>query len=312
MAYLVTGGAGFIGSHLVDALVAKKNEVIVVDDFSSGKKKNLSRHKNSKHLIVYKRSVRDNLKDVFQNSIHTIFHFAALSKVPYSLAHPLKTHQVNGEGTVNILEMARMFKVKRVVFASSSSVYGEQGNALLKENMPLHPLSPYALQKLIGEEYCKLYYTIYGVETIILRYFNVFGPRQNPEGVYGFLIPKFITLISKHKMPTIYGDGTQTRDFIYIDDAVEATLKATFSNDPRIFGAPLNVGLGKNISVNEIANAVAQLAGKGAIKPHHAAARKEPKHTLADISNIKRILGWKPKTPFVKGLKETYAFFNHL
>lgn len=311
MAYLVTGGAGFIGSHLVDALAAKKNKVIVVDDFSSGKETNLSRHKNSKHLVVYKRSVCDNLKEIFQNNIHTVFHFAALSKVAYSLVHPLKTHQANVEGTVNILEMARTFKVKRVVFASSSSVYGDAQRLPMKETTQPRPLSPYALQKLIGEEYCKLYCTLYGVQTIILRYFNVFGPRQNPEGAYGFLIPKFIALISKQKIPTVYGNGTQSRDFIYIDDVIEATLKAASSSNPLLWATPLNVGSGENVSVNDAAKAIAQFAEKKTIKPHYAPWRNEPRHTLADISKIRRMLGWKPKTPFKEGLRKTYTFYSH-
>lgn len=308
MEYLVSGGAGFIGSHLVDKLIERGDSVTVIDDFSSGKKENLSHHKRNKKLHIYKKNICSNLTSIFKKRrFDAVFHFAALSRVQYSIQYPVKTHKVNVEGTLNILSLCKEFKVKKIIFPSSSSVYGEQKIAS-KEKIKSRPLSPYALQKLICEYYCNLFHTLYGLDAVILRYFNVFGPRQNPEGEYGFLIPKFIKLLNAGERPTIYGDGFQTRDFIYISDAVEATLLAENISRGNVTGKILNVGSGKGTSVNEVANAIIELSNKK-ITPFFKPPRNEPKHTLANISKIRKELRWEPKISFREGLKNTYQYF---
>lgn len=308
MEYLVSGGAGFIGSHLVDKLIERGDSVTVIDDFSSGKEENLSCHKRNKKLFIYRKNICSNLTSIFKKKrFDVVFHFAALSRVQYSIQYPVKTHKVNVEGTLNILSLCKEFKVKKIIFPSSSSVYGEQKIAS-KEKIKSRPLSPYALQKLICEYYCNLFHALYGLDTVVLRYFNVFGPRQNTEGEYGFLIPKFIKLLHAGERPIIYGDGFQTRDFIYISDAVTATLLAENISRGNVTGKILNVGSGKGTSVNEVANAIIELSNKK-ITPLFKPPRNEPKHTLANISKIRKELRWEPKMSFREGLKNTYQYF---
>lgn len=310
MAYLVTGGAGFIGSHLVDALLDEGQRVIVIDDFSFGKEENLANHKNNKNLLIWRKNICDDLTGVFkEKKIKVVFHLAALSRVQFSIQNPRETHNVNVNGTLNLLSMCEKFKVKRIIFASSSSIYGDREGTPLREDMVANPTSPYALQKLIGEEYCRLFHTLYGLETISLRYFNVFGPRQDPEGDYGFLIPKFSTLINKNMRPPINGDGKQTRDFVYISDTVEATVAAANSENENCLGQTFNIGSGKNISVNEVTKRIIKLSTKS-IEPMYGPPVREPKQTLADISKIKDLLGWEPEISFDEGLKKTYEYFS--
>ena len=205
MKYLVTGGAGFIGSNLVDRLLELEHKVVVIDDFSLGKKENLREHKN---LVVHKRSICDNLYNIFSvEKFDGVFHVAALPRVQFSIKNPIETNNVNVNGTLNLLDECRYFGVKRFVFSSSSSIYGDQDRLPLVETMNPNPMSPYAIQKITGEYYCKSFNSSPGLETISLRYFNVFGARQDPSGDYACLIPKFISLINKNIQPTINGDG---------------------------------------------------------------------------------------------------------
>jgi len=304
---LVTGGAGFIGSHLVDRLLKLGHEVIVIDDFSSGKKENLEHHKNNSNLKIFAKNICDkNIEDLFKNVL-VVFHVAAIPRVQFSIEFPEKTNEVNVTGILNILELAKKAGVKRFVYSASSSAYGNQEKLLLIESMNPNPLSPYALQKLVGEYYCKLYNLLFGIETISLRYFNVYGSRQDPSGEYACLIPKSINLALQEKSPEIYGDGEQTRDFTYVKDVVEANILAATTNNEKSFGEIFNVGNNNNLSVNQV---VKIIIGDRNIKPKYKPPVVEPKNTLADISKIKNFLGWTPKFNFEEGVKETIDWFK--
>jgi len=308
--YLVTGGAGFIGSHLVDKLLERGHSVAVIDNFSLGKRENLSQHQDNGQLVVYPKNICADLTEVFESGeIGAVLHLAALPRVQFSVKNPLPTHQANVNGTLNLLESCRRFGIKRFVFSSSSSVYGSRKMLPLREEMFPHPISPYAVQKLVGEQYCRLYHGLYGLETICLRYFNVFGPRQSPQGDYAGLIPKFIKLIGQNLCPTINGDGEQTRDFTFVSGVVEANLLAADTPDPACFGEVFNVGTGQNISVNQVASNLLSLSGKK-MEALHGPAILEPKNSLADVSKIQNYLGWNPKVSFESGLEKTYEYFT--
>jgi len=304
---LVTGGAGFIGSHLVDRLLKLGHEVIVIDDFSSGKKENLEHHKNNSNLKIFAKNICDkNIEDLFKNVL-VVFHVAAIPRVQFSIEFPEKTNEANVTGILNVLELAKKAGVKRFVYSASSSAYGNQEKLLLIESMNPNPMSPYALQKLVGEYYCKLYNLLFGIETISLRYFNVYGSRQDPSGEYACLIPKSINLALQEKSPEIYGDGEQTRDFTYVKDIVEANILAATTNNEKSFGEIFNVGNNNNLSVNQV---VKIIIGDRNIKPKYKPPVVEPKNTLADISKIKNFLGWTPKFNFEEGVKETIDWFK--
>lgn len=310
MNIIVTGGAGFIGSHLVDELLKQDNKVIVIDDFSLGKEGNLQHHKNNKNLIVYKESIYNNLDNIFKKEKpELVFHVAAIPRVQFSIKYPEKTHNANVNGTLNLLLACQKFNVRRFIFSSSSSIYGDQPTLPLVETMQPNPMSPYALHKLIGEYYCKLFNSIHKVETISLRYFNVYGPRQSPEGGYACLIPKFIKLITQNTQPVINGDGTQTRDFTHVSDVVKANILASEIKNKECLGQTFNIGNNNNISVNKVTKEIIRLSGK-AIEPIHGPPVIEPKHTLANNNKAKKLLGWTPDKTFKQGLKETFEFFN--
>ena len=307
--YLVTGGAGFIGSQLVDKLLSQRHQVIVIDDFSLGKKENLAEHRRNKNLVVYRKSICQDLTGIFKKEKPTvIFHLAALPRVQFSIAEPTKTHQANVNGTLNLLETAKKFNLKRFVFSSSSSVYGDQTKMPLEEAMEPNPISPYALHKLISENYARLYHLLYDLETISLRYFNVFGPRQDSKGDYACLIPRFIKLINQGKRPTINGHGRQTRDFTFVDDVIEANLLAAQTENKDCFGQVFNIGASRNNSVNQVTKEILKLAKKK-IRPIHGPAVVEPKNSLADIEKAKKMLSWQPQVSFKKGLQKTYRYF---
>jgi len=304
--YLVTGGAGFIGSHLVDRLLKDGHEVVVIDDFSLGKKENLTSHKN---LVVYKKSICENLDKFFSsNRFDAVFHLAALPRVQFSIAYPRESHEANINGTLNLLLATRDHGVKRFIYSSSSSVYGDQKKLPLVETMMPDPMSPYAFQKLAGEYYCRLFAKLYGLETISLRYFNVYGPRQNPDGAYAGQIPKFFSKLLAGETPVINGDGTQTRDNTFVSDVVEANLASLGGSTPQ-WGESFNIGGGHNHSVNETTRQILKLTGSK-IKPKHGPAVIEPRDTLANVSKAKKILGWTPKTRYEDGLALTYEYFT--
>ena len=302
MKCLVTGGAGFIGSHLVEELLSLNHQVTVIDDLSLGKESNLKKNKN---LKFHKETIlNQNIKDIIQGH-DVIFHLAALPRVQFSIQNPILTNEVNIKGTLNLLEAAKQAKIKRFIFTSSSSVYGNQDKLPLVETMAPNPMSPYALHKLVGEYYCKLYNLIHGMETISLRYFNVYGPRQDPSGGYACLVPKFINMIINNKQPIINGNGNQTRDFTYVKDVVNANIKAALTNNKEAFNQSFNIGASNNISVNQVTDLIVKLA-KSKVKPIHGPSVIEPKDTKADIQKAKKLLNWQPETSFEKGLKLTY------
>jgi nucleoside-diphosphate-sugar epimerase len=303
---LVTGGAGFIGSHVVDRLLGLGQEVIVIDNLSSGKEDNLQQHKNNPSFHIYVKDICGKDIEKLFAGVSTVFHIAAIPRVQFSIRFPEETNRVNIAGTLNVLQLAKKAGVRRFIYSGSSSAYGNQTTLPLTESMTPNPMSPYALQKLVGEYYCQLYNLLFSMETISLRYFNVYGPRQDPSGGYACLIPKTIHLVQQGNSPEIYGDGEQTRDFTYVKDVVEANILAAFSLNKKSFGEVLNVGGGNNISVNRVVNYV--INGKN-IKPKYNPPVIEPKNTLAGIQKIKDILCWESKFSFEEGLKETMDWY---
>lgn len=311
MKYLVTGGAGFIGSHLVDALLEKGDEVTAIDNLSTGKN-NIFHQLNNPKLKFYQKDIRDNLSEIFNNEKpNIIVHLAANPNVQYSIQNPEETHDINVNGTVNILEMARKSDVKRLVFICSSAIYGEQTENSIHEALTPKPISPYGLHKLLGEHYSKLYNFLYNLPIISLRPFTVFGPRQNTNSPYGAVIARFSSLISKDQQPTIHGDGNQTRDFVFVSDVVDAIIKSAETQNPECFGEHFNLGSGKSVSINDMTKLLIKLSGKS-IAPIYGPAMIEPKHTLANILKISNHLAWTPKVSFEEGLKKTYDYFAKL
>ncbi len=312
MKCLVTGGAGFIGSHLAERLLSRGYEVTAIDDLSTGKEKNLAACFNHKHFTFAKKNIKDNLENLFKREkFDWVFHLAAKPRVQYSIDYPQETHDNNINGTLNLLLLSRKYQIKRFIFSSSSSVYGDQTTLPLTETMGLSPISPYALQKMTGEFYCRLFTLIYKLETVSLRYFNVYGPRQNPDGDYSNLIPKFIRLIKSGESPKIYGNGKQTRDFTYVSDVVRANILAATSRNKKVLGNYFNIGGGKNYSVNEVTKKILESLGS-AIKPVHGPAVIEPKNTLADIRKAEILLKWKPEVSFEEGINLTCQYFCNL
>ena len=285
MKYIVTGGAGFIGSNLVDTLIDEGHEVIVIDNFSTGKQENV----NSKaELFILDISHKDSIskiKEVMQEA-DTVFHLAALARVQPSIENPHEFNKVNVNGTLHVLTSAKEAGVRRVVYSASSSAYGDATIFPTPEDHPTDPLSPYGLQKLIGEQYCRVFYHCYGLETVSLRYFNVFGERQSLDGAYKLVMGIFADQRLKGKPLTITGDGEQRRDFTYVGDVVKANILASSSSLVGK-GESINIGNGDNRSVNEIANLI------GGPK-EYIEKRLEPEQTLADNAKAKKLLGWQP------------------
>jgi nucleoside-diphosphate-sugar epimerase len=304
--FLVTGGAGFIGSHIVDALIRNGDKVKVLDDFSSGKEANLAGALHKIELI--RGDIRDKgLVKKAVSSVDYILHQAALRSVPKSMGQPHLYNDVNITGTLNILEVSRDAKVKRVIFASSSSIYGEIDKLPEKEDFYPQLISPYALTKLAGEYYCRMFSIVYGLGTVSLRYFNVFGPRQSLENEYAVVIPKFITCVLKDEPPPVHGDGRQTRDFTYVENVVQANLRALTAENAS--GGVFNIACAKAYSVLDIVTFVNKILKKS-IKPAFTPKRPgDVRDTLADISKAKGILGYSPKIGFEEGLRRTVAYF---
>ena len=309
MRILVTGGAGFIGSHIVDGLLKEKHEVIVLDNFFTGKKDNITHVKNK--IKIVEGDVRDiELLKKISKDVDAILHQAAMRSVPVSLANAPLFNEVNITGMYNILETARTNGIKRVIAASSSSVYGTIKTLPLKEEDAASALrtSPYAITKFSAEDYCNCFNYLYGIETASLRYFNVFGPRQDPTSQYATVIPKFILAINKEEQPTIYGHGDQRLDFTYVENIVNANILALTAKD--IAGQAINVGNGKNTSVNEMFQKVCELLKKKT-EPKKAPFRfkGEDRNTLADLTKAKKLLGYTSKISFEEGLKKTVKWF---
>jgi nucleoside-diphosphate-sugar epimerase len=307
MKLLVTGGAGFIGSHIVERLVKEGFEVRVLDNFSTGHRENLAAIAAQIELV--EGDIRD-FPAVCQavRSCDVIFHEAALCSVARSVEKPQDTNAVNIDGTLNVLLAARDEGVKRVVCASSSSVYGDTPALPKKETQTPAPASPYAVTKLTGELYCRTFFQLFGLETFSLRYFNVFGPRQDPNSQYSAVIPRFISALLKGKPPVIEGDGQQSRDFSYIDNVVEANLLAMKAQAG--FGDAFNVACGRSMTVLQLADHLTQLLGV-AIQPVHVQPRSgDVRHSLADISKAESILSYRPRVDSITGLKYTVDWYR--
>ena len=299
MRILVTGGAGFIGSHLVDRLIKENHKVIVIDNLTTGKEENINPQAEFYNLDIYD---FEKIKPLFEK-IDFVFHLAAIPQILVSIKDPVETSKVNILGTINVFKAAIEAKVKRVIFASSSSVYGNQEKLPLKENMRPNPVNPYALQKLVGEQFAKLFTKLYGIPIISLRYFNVYGPRININSDYSSVIGKFLKQKAEGKPLTIFGNGEQTRDFCYIDDVVDATIKAMKSKKLK-GGEVINIGSGKSYSINYLADLI------GGKRKYLAPREGDVKHTQADITLAKKLLTWQPKVSFEEGLRRVKEWFK--
>jgi len=309
--YLVTGVAGFIGSSIARELVSRGETVRGLDDFSTGKRENLEEMKG--RLDFHEVSLLNPAGlTTACKGIDYVIHQAALPSVPKSVADPKLTNSVNVEGTLNLLVAARDAKVKRVVYAASSSAYGESETLPKREDMVPHPISPYAVQKLTGEHYMQAFSKVYGLESVSLRYFNIFGPRQDANSQYSAVLAKFITMMQKGESPTIYGDGEQSRDFTFVANAVQANLRACAAPAAEVSGKVFNIATGRRFSLNQTYAMLQEITGfKGA--PKFAPARMgDVKHSLADISLAQKHLGYSADVSFEEGLRRTAEWYKQI
>ena len=305
---VVTGGAGFIGSNLSRALLCEGCDVTVVDNLSTGKELNLA--DMTKDLKFVKGDVRDRdqMERLFRG-VEIVFHQAALASVARSVENPWESNDHNINGTLSVLLAARAAGVQRVVYAASSSAYGNTETLPKVESMQAIPLSPYAITKYVGELYCQVFFQVYGLETVALRYFNVFGPRQDPHSEYAAVIPRFIQALQRGDPPVVYGDGEQTRDFTYVENAVAANIRAAMAPTSAAAGKVFNVGCGQRISLNDLLGELQKVMGV-AISPVHAPARAgDVRDSLADITLARQNLGYEPRVEFLEGLRRTVAWF---
>ena len=304
--YLVTGGAGFIGSHLAEALVGRGEKVRVVDNLSTGKQANLSHLPRVEFL-------EGDLADIdvarlAVAGIDYVLHQAAIPSVPRSVKDPITSNRSNIDATLNVLVASRDAGVRRLVYAGSSSAYGDTPTLPKHEGMPPHPLSPYALQKLVGEQYAEMFTELYGFETVTIRYFNVFGPRQDPSSPYSGVISLFISALVEGRKPTIYGDGEQSRDFTYVANVVDGVLRACRA--PGVAGHSINVATSRRVTLNELFATVKELVGAD-VDPLYAEPRPgDVRHSQADISLARRALGYEPTVSFEEGLRLTLEWYR--
>ncbi len=312
--YLVTGGAGFIGSHIVEALIRRGDRVAVIDDYSTGRRSNLEEVAARRSAGVpppelFEGDIRDGVlvRRALRDVTH-VLHQAALPSVQRSVEDPMPSHEVNATATLGLLLAARDARVRRFVYASSSSAYGDTPTLPKVESMPPAPLSPYAVSKLAGESYCRIATALYGLETVSLRYFNIFGPRQDPNSQYAAVIPNFVTAALDGRPPTIYGDGLQSRDFTYVENAVAANLLAC--DAPAAAGGAYNIACGASATLLDVIRLLSEIAGRP-ITPTHAPPRAgDVKHSLASIDAARRDLGFKPGIGLEEGLRLTVAWFR--
>lgn len=304
---LVTGGAGFIGSHLVDHLLGLGHDVVVLDDLATGMESNLARHQGKVKLI--QGCVADPVAvELAMRGVHAVFHLAAIASVHASVENPLRTHEVGTTGTLIVLDRALKAGVKRVVFAGSSSAYGRPEESIQKETTQLEPLSPYAASKLAGEMYCKAFAHSYPIETVIMRFFNVFGPRQRPDSPYSGVIALFAKALKDGRTPTIFGDGQQTRDFVYVTDVVRCLYAA--SQKPGVSGEVFHVGTGKSTNLWQLIEALNQALGLD-VTPNVGPARPgDVRHSCANIEKSRSVLDWHPQVSFADGLKSTLDWMS--
>lgn len=305
---LVTGGAGFIGSNMVRFLLEKGEQVRVLDNFETGKHENLVEIKSDIELI--EGDIRDmTTASKAVEGVDVVYHLAALGSVPRSIKDPATTHDVNVTGIFNMLLASQQGQVKRFVFASSSSVYGESEVLPQHEELPYSPISPYAASKAIGEVYCQTFYKTYGLQTICLRYYNVFGPRQDPASQYAAAIPLFVSALLKDKPPTIFDDGEQSRGFTYIDNVMDANWKA--ANTDETHGEAINISTENAVTVNTVVDQIRKLLGKEHIKPIYTELREgDIKYSLADVRKAKEVIGYAPTVTFEEGIARAIDWYK--
>ena len=304
MKFLVTGGAGFIGSHIVEALIQNDHDVVIFDNLSSGTLENIRPFLKEKKAVFVQGDITD-LSQLLKITLDVdgIFHEAAIASVQQSVKDPLTTHNVNATGILNVLTAAMECGVKKVVCASTAAVYGDNPSLPKREEMMLEPMSPYAVSKLTGEYYCSVFSQLYGIHTVSLRYFNVFGPHQDPNSEYSGVISKFIARVSRKEPITIFGDGEQTRDFVFVKDVVTANLLAMEHNVSGIF----NIGGGGRLSLNELAATIKEIFNADVPIRYEHPREGDIRHSCADISKAREILGYVPKYPVKDGLEKTVA-----
>jgi len=307
MRYLVTGGAGFIGSHTVDELVRRGHSVVVLDDLSSGQEENLCEVRNKIALVKGSITNLETVREAMQQAEYVI-HLAARTSVPRSVKDPLETNRINVDGTLNVLVAARDNRVRRIVLAASSSAYGDTLTLPKSEDTPPKPISPYGVSKYVGELYAQVFSRCYGLETVCLRYFNVFGPRQDPRSPYSGVLSRFAVAFLHGERPVIYGDGEQTRDFTYVENAVLANLLAC-----EVAGAAgyvFNIGTGARISLKEVNNLFSRLSGHCIEAKHDPPRDGDIRDSQADISRAREFLGYRPTVQFEEGLRRTFDWYR--
>jgi len=309
---LVTGGAGFIGSHLVDRLLKEGFEVTVIDDLSTGRLENIAHNQNRKDFHFVKGDIRD--RDLVKKTVKdmdAVFHEAALVSITFSVQNPILANDINVSGTLNLLKASSDLDVKRFIYASSAAVYGETSLPQKREDMSTNPTSPYGVSKLAAENYVRSFHTVYGLETVSLRYFNVYGPRQSfdIQCAYGGVITIFLNRLLRNLSPIIYGDGEQTRDFVYIQDIVKANMLAL--NNKNVAGEFFNIGNGTIISVNQVAEVLKDAMNRRGLKNTYEETRiGDVRHSYADVSKAKKILGYNPRFSFKKGIAELIDWYT--
>lgn len=307
MTYLVTGCAGFIGSHIVETLIERGEDVRGLDNFSTGHRHNIEPFMNDFEFIEGDIRDLETCKSACEG-VDYVLHQAALGSVPRSIEDPITSHEANATGTLNMLVAARDAGVKSFVFAASSSAYGDTPTLPKVETMPNRPMSPYAVTKSTCEQYCKVFSDLYDLDTVCVRYFNIFGPRQDPDGPYAAVIPKFINILLDGRTPTIHGDGEQTRDFTFVANAVDANIKAAL-NASDAAGEVINIACGERISLNELYRLIAKNLDLD-VEPNHGPPRPgDVRDSLADISKARRLIGYEPLVDHETGLEETTRWF---
>jgi len=307
--YLVTGGAGFIGSNIVKKLLENGELVRVVDNFSTGKKENIEEFLDNPNFELIEGDLTN--LDVCRKSVEGVdfvLHQAAIPSVQRSVDDPLKSNNANINGTLNMLIASRDAKIKRFVYAASSSAYGDNPQLPKKEDMPVMPISPYALTKYVGERYCQIFWNIYGLPTICLRYFNVFGPKQYPKSQYAAVIPNFISAFLRNESPVIYGTGEQSRDFTFVENVVEANISAV--NCKKGNGEVLNIACGGETSLNELVDYLKEITGKNIEADRRKERQGDVLHSKADILKSGEIIGYSPKIQLKEGLKKTFDWYK--
>ena len=307
--YLVTGGTGFIGSSIGRALVARGDRVRIIDNFSSGKRENFADYARDVELIEADILDASAIRRAVEG-VEVVFHHAAIPSVPKSMAEPLENHEANATGTLRVLHAAKQAGVRRVVYAASSAAYGDAPELPKVETLAPAPISPYGVSKLAGEYYCQVFAGAYGLETVCLRYFNVFGPRQDPKSEYAAVIPKFITAALAGQTPRIFGDGTQSRDFCHIDNIIEANFKAASAPAAQVSGQMFNIACGAATDLNQVVAVIGDILGRKVDARHEPERTGDIKHSYADIDKARRRLGYTAAVSFADGLRRTLAWYR--